>query len=57
MVVSSAKLQTSLSSMKKIVLFIKMLKRIGPKIEPCGRPLKFSRYELNLTLFLPADVF
>ena len=27
---------------KNIKSFIKMLNRIGPKIEPCGTPLKFQ---------------
>ena len=37
MVTSSAKLQTSVSLMKNIKSLIKMLNRIGSKIEPCGR--------------------
>ena len=35
-VVSSTKLQTPISWMKNIKSFIKMLNRVGPKIEPCG---------------------
>ena len=42
-VVSSAKLQTSVSWMKNIKSFIKRLNNIGPRIEPCGTPLNISR--------------
>ena len=40
MVVSSEKLQTSVSLMKNIKSFRKILNRVGPKVEPCGKPLK-----------------
>ena len=43
MVVSSAKLQTSASLMKIIKSLIKMLNRIGAKIEPYETPLNISR--------------
>ena len=48
MVVSSAKLQTSVFLMKNTKLFIKKLNKIGPNIDPCLTFLKISRYELNV---------
>ena len=37
-IVSSAKLQISVSFMKRSKLLIRTLKRIGPNIDPCGSP-------------------
>ena len=42
-VVSSAKLETSVSWMKNIKSFIKTLNSIRPRIEPCGAPPNISR--------------
>ena len=42
-IVSSAKLQTSDSSMKNIKSFVKRLNNIGLRTEPCGTPLNISR--------------
>ena len=47
MVVSSAKLQTSVFLMKKIRSFMKRLNKIGPNIDPFGTFLRISRYELK----------
>ena len=44
---SSAKLQTSDFVMKKNKSFMKILKRIGPRIEPCGTPVLMSHHELK----------
>ena len=33
--------------MKKNQSFIKILKRIGPRIEPCGTPVLMSHHELK----------
>ena len=43
----SAKIQTSDFVMKKNQSFIKILKRIGPRIEPCGTPVLMSHHELK----------
>ena len=42
-VVSSAKLQISVSWLKNIKSFIKSLNDIGPRIEPCGTPFNIYR--------------
>ena len=44
---SSAKLQTCDFVMKKNKSFMRILKRIGPRIEPCGTPVFMSHYELK----------
>ena len=46
-VVSSPKLQISLSLMKKSKSLIKTLKRIGLSIDPCGTPIIISNHSLN----------
>ena len=48
MVVSSAKLQTSVFLMKNIKSFMKRLNKIGPNIDICGTFLRISRYELKV---------
>ena len=47
MVVSSAKLQASVFSMKT-KLFMKKLNKIGGNIDPCRKFLRISRYELKV---------
>ena len=34
--------------MKKIRSFMKRLNKIGPNSDPCGKPLRISRYELKI---------
>ena len=46
-VVSSAKLQISLSFMKRSKSLIKTLKRIGPSIDRCGTPRIISNHSLK----------
>ena len=46
-VVSSAKLQISVSLMKRSKSLIKILKRIGPSIDPCGIPRIISNHSLK----------
>ena len=46
-VVSSAKLQISVSLMKRSKSLIKTLKRIGPSIDPCGTPKIISNHSLK----------
>ena len=46
-VLSSAKLQTFDFVMKKNKSFMKVLKRIGSMIEPCGTHVLISRHELK----------
>ena len=46
-VVSSTKLQISVSFMKRSKLLIKTLKRIGPSIDPCGAPRIISNHSLK----------
>ena len=48
MVVSSAKLKTSVFLMENIKLLMKRLNKIGPNTDPCGTFLRISRYELNV---------
>ena len=47
MVVSSAKLQTSVLLMKNIRSFMKILNKIGANIDPCGLFLRISTQELK----------
>ena len=44
---SSAKLHTSEFVMDKNKLFIKILKRRGPRIDPCDTPGLISHHELK----------
>ena len=44
---SSAKLQISLSTTKKKISLIKILNKSGPKIEPCGTPIRMFNQLLN----------
>ena len=44
---SSANLQTSDFVLKKNKSFMKILKGIGPRIEPCGTPVLMSHHELK----------
>ena len=52
-VVSSAKLETSVSWMKKIKWFIKRLNNIGPMIEPC---VNSSAFFLNHFCWIPFNI-
>ena len=42
-----AKLQISVSFMKQSEPLIKILKRVGPSIDPCGIPRKFFDHSLK----------
>ena len=44
---SSAKLQITVSFMKRSKSLIKVLKRIGPSIDPCGNPRMISNHSLK----------
>ena len=44
---SSAKIQTSYIVMEKNESFMKILKRKGPMIDPCGTPVLISHHELK----------
>ena len=48
MVVSSAKLQTSVSVIKNIRSFMKKLNKIGLNTDPCGVTLRILRCELKV---------
>ena len=44
---SSTKLQASDFVMEKNKSFMKILKRSGPRIDPCGTPVLISHHELK----------
>ena len=46
-VLSSAKLQTSDFVMEKNKSFMNILKRRGPRTDPCGTPVLISHHELK----------
>ena len=50
-VVSSAKLQISVSFIKRSKSSIKTLKRIGPSIDPCGTPKIISNIQLRMSQY------
>ena len=57
MVLSSAKLQIFVFSIKIKRSLINMLNNNGPKIEPCGTPLfHTNHYMKSLFLFFASDV-
>ena len=46
----STKLQTSVSLMKNVRSLMVRLNKIGRNIDPCGIPLRISRYQLKVDL-------
>ena len=56
MVLSSAKLHISNSRLMRNESFIKMLKSIGPKAEPCGTPIFIFVVKFYMNQSLPFGI-